>query len=428
MRFSKKIYFLLIGLVFSTVVWVYAGQPQYVPPPDFPDIPFPLDPPDGFTIPFDPLNDLPDPMEIDFPPEDPFIDLPLPPLDFPGPELEDPFPDLEPSLFPGEYLGYSVSPPSGSFLAVSPLPAAVATNTFTKLMAFPMRLPFHPAYSGTSAAKTRRTCTAATATQMIIPESKRNTVAFVNTCPYQITTRVSVGTRPVAVAGTPDGQFALVSNAGNGTFSGTVSVINIASKAVIQTINFTAPDGSVVQPTGIAVLPDGSRAYVADHQCPNSFIFIVDLTTFNVIGSIPYFCFPAAVAVTPDGSQLWVSSRGSSRVDVYDTATNAPVTGFGVTLATGIAFNPTGTRAYLAAGTSPGFIVVVDMSSYQRITSIAVGNLPHALAVTPTGRHLFVTNGLSNSVSWISTDTNTVIQTITFPNGRKDPLGLTFIR
>jgi YVTN family beta-propeller protein len=367
-------------------------------------------------------------MEMDFPPED-FPEPPdLFPPDFPDPpDLEDPFPDF-PSLFPGEDLGYSASPPSFSLTAASPGKDAIATNTFTKLMPFPMRLPFHPAYSGTSAPKTRRTCTAATATQMIIPESKKNTVAFVNTCPYQTTARVAVGILPVAVAGTPDGQFALVANAGNGNSSGTVSVINIASKSVVRTITFTAPDGSLVQPNGIAVLPDGSRAYVTDHQCQNSFIFIVDLTTFTVTGNIPYGCFPAGIAATPDGSQIWVSSRGDNRVDVFDTATNAPVVGFGISLATGIAFNPAGTRAYLAAGSSPGFIVVVDMSSYQRITSIQVGNLPHAVAVTPTGRHLFVTNALSNSISWISTDTNTVIRTLTFPNGAMHPLGLTFIR
>lgn len=427
MKFSKKTYFLLIGFVLSTVVWVYAGQPLYAPPPDLPDLPLPNDPPDLFTDPFDPINDLPEPWDIPFPPEDDDIPLPLPD-DWPDPPLpEDPFPDF-PSLFPGEELGYSASPPSLSLQAASPGQPAVATNTFTKLMPFPMRLPFPPAYSGHRAPRTGRTCSAATATQMIVPESRRNTVTFANTCPYQTTARVAVGTLPVAVAGTPDGQFALVANAGNGNTSGTVSVVNIASKAVVRTITFTAPDGSVVQPNGIAVLPDGSRAYVTDHQCQNSFIFIVDLTTFTVTGNIPYGCFPAGIAATPDGSQVWVSSRGDNRVDVFDTATNAPVAAFGVSLATGIAFNPTGTRAYLAAGSSPGFIVVVDMSSYQRITSIQVGNLPHAVAVTPTGRHLFVTNALSNSISWISTDTNTVIQTITFPNGAKHPLGLTFIR
>src|ERR1700682_5747174 len=283
MRFSKRIYFLLIGLVLSTVVWVYAGQPQYDPPPDLPDIPFPLDPPDLFDDPFDPINDFPLPDEIDFPPEDfpepPWINLPLP--DFPDPDLDDPFPDL-PSLFPGEEID-DFPPPPILPPGTRPAPAAAATNTFVKLMPFPMRLPFHPAYSGQSAPATRRNCSANTASQLLVAESKRNTVAYLSTCPYQITARVPVGMRPVAIAHTPDGTQELVANSGDGT----VSVISIAAKAVIRTIRLTAPDGSTVQPNGIAIMPDGSRAYVTDHACnsnPEAYMFIIDLSSFNVIG------------------------------------------------------------------------------------------------------------------------------------------------
>jgi YVTN family beta-propeller protein len=52
----------------------------------------------------------------------------------------------------------------------------------------------------------------------------------------------------------------------------------------------------------------------------------------------------------------------------------------------------------------------------------------HQQYASPTGRHLFVTNGLSNSISQISTITNRVIRTIKLPNGLKHPLGLTFIQ
>jgi YVTN family beta-propeller protein len=428
MGFSKKIYFLLIGLVLSSVMWVYAGQPQYVPPPDpFPDIPFPLDPPDPITDPFDPMNDFPLPPLIpDFPPEDPLDDpfnddLPIPD----PPHIDDPF-DF-PSLFPGDELDDFPPPPIIPPPGTRPAPAAAATNTFVKLMPFPMRLPFHPAYSGQSAPPTGRNCSANTASQLLVAESKGNTVAYVSTCPGQITARVPVGMQPVAIAHTPDGTQALVANSGDGT----VSVINIAAKAVIRTIPLIAPDGSTVQPNGIAILPDGSRAYVTDHACntnPEAYMFIIDLSSFTVTSAMPVGCFPASVKVTPDGSQVWVSSRGDGRVDVYDTATNAPVTAFGIQQATGIAFNPTGTRAYLAAGSTPGFIVVVDMSSYQKIAAIPVGDLPHRVAVTPTGRHVFVTNLGSNSISQINTDSNTVVRTIPLKNGAMHPLGLAFVR
>jgi YVTN family beta-propeller protein len=436
MRLSLKA-FLVVALILLTAVHVYPGdKPLYDPPPpppddfpDFPDLPdLPL-PPDPFDIPFDP-NDLPDPWELPPPPEDPWDDptgdFPLPP---PPPDIDDPFPDF-PSLFPGDNLGYSVITPDSS--GSRALDRAAATNVVTKLMPYPMRLPFIPSASGARTVAKPRVCNPSNATQLAIPESKRNTVAFLNTCPWQIVAHVPVGITPVGVAGTPDGTQALVANAGNGASSGTVSVISLANRSVTKTITFpaAAPDGSPVVPNVIAVLPDGSRAYVTSHSCnPRSFAYMIDMATLNVIGSpLSVGCYPSSIAVTPDGSQVWVSSRGDSRVDIFDTATNMPVFAFNVQLPTGIAFNPTGTTAYIGEGTSPGNVVVIDTSSYQVITRIPVGNLPHAVAVTPTGRHVFVTNGLSNSISQISTITNKVIRTIKLPNGWQHPLGITFIQ
>ena len=110
------------------------------------------------------------------------------------------------------------------------------------------------------------------------------------------------------------------------------------------------------------------------------------------------------MAVTPDGAQLWISQRLSNRVDVIDTLTNKDLFGFEVPSATGIGFNPSGTFAYLASGTSPGYIQVVNMQNYQQVTQITVGNLPHVVAVTPTGKHVFVTNLGDVTISQIDTD------------------------
>ena len=231
MRLLKKSCRSLLALICITALCLYAAGPIY-DPLDLPDPPWPDDPPDMFSDPFDPITDLPLPSEFDFPPEDPF-DEPFPDFpDFPDPPgLDDPFPDL-PSLDSGEQLGYlpwlgnSVAP---NFFSKN---HAAATNVLTKLTPFPMRLPFHPAPSGVNAARTRRVCSAATATKMIVPESKRSSVAFVETCPYRVTKRVTVGRAPIAVAGTPDGQFALVANSG----SASISILDIASATVVATI------------------------------------------------------------------------------------------------------------------------------------------------------------------------------------------------
>lgn len=431
MRLSIRTILLVIVLVLVGSRRMYSGD-QYDPLP-LPDIPFPNDPPFPFDDPFDPINDLPDPFDLPFPPEDDLPPLPDP-WDIPPPDIPDPFTLDEPSLFPDPFddlpdpFDDFPPPPLPPFppQAVPQTRALAVTNPVSKLMPFPMRIPFHPAYSGKSAPQTKPQCNAASASQLIIPESNKNRVAFFGTCPPQRTATVTVGNTPVKAAPTPDGTQVLVANAGDGT----VSVLNIASKAVTKTITLTAPDGSPVAPNNIAFLPDGSRAYVTDHACnsnPESTMFIIDMASLTVSGTFPISCFPSGLAVSPDGTQVWVASRGDSRVDVYDTATNARVFGFNVPLATGIAFNPSGSTVYLAEGNSPGFIQVIDASSYQLITRIAVGNLPHVLKVSPSGHDLFVTNGLSNNISQISTLTNTVTRTLPLPSGAQHPLGLAFI-
>lgn len=403
-----------------------SGGSQYDPPPlpDPIDVPFPNDPPDLFTIPFDPINDLPEPFEIPFPPEDPFDELPPLP-DLIPPDLLDPFD--EPSLFPDPFDDIPDLPPlflPGASAAL--LQPRAASNVVTGLMPFPMRLPFHPAYSGVSAPKTVRTCNAASAARILIAEANRNTVAFVNTCPYAITQRVTVGSGPLAVKVTPDGQFAWVTNG----VSSSISIINLSSKTVVGTIALPAFNGNPATPGSIAFTPDGSLAYVTNHDAnPGSVIFVIDVPNRKLLTTIPTDAYPASVAVTPDGSTVWVPNRGDSTITIIDTMTNTVVTRIVADYPTGVAFNPTGTRAYVAEaelGNAVGYLRVFDVSSTATIARIPVGGLPHVVKVTPSGHYVFVTNVASNSISQINPNTNTVIRTIPVPG--RHPLGLAFVK
>src|ERR1022692_689149 len=438
MRLRHKALILLF-LVFAWRGTLHSfGGNQYDPPPlpdpfDLP--PFPDDPPDLFTDPFDPINDLPDPFDIPFPPEDlpplpdPFADpdppdLPDPfdePSLFPDPfdDLPDPFEDLPPLPLPPPEFALPMAP------TVQPQPR-IASNVLTGLMPFPMRLPFHPAYSGVSAPKTVRTCHAAPATQILIAEANRNTVAFVNTCPYAITQRVTVGSGPIAVKVTPDRQFAWVTNG----VSSSISIINLSSKTVVGTIPLPPYNGDPATPGSIAFTPDGSVAYVTNHDAnPGSVIFVIDVPNRKLLTTIPTDAFPASVAVTPDGSTVWVPNRGDSTITIIDTLTNTVTARIAADYPTGVAFNPTGTRAYVAEaelGSANGYLRVFDVSSTATIARIPVGNLPHVVKVTPSGHDVFVTNLGSNSISQINPNTNTVIRTIPVPG--QHPLGLAFVR
>ncbi|HYL73573.1 MAG TPA: hypothetical protein VEU96_05180 [Bryobacteraceae bacterium] len=424
-----RFFLVLVGLFTLGVVRTHGGDQFEPPPPDLPEpeMPMPDDPTNPFTNTFDPndlpLPDFPDDLpEFPFPPDPPDLPLPLP--DYP--DDEDPFPDLEPSLFPGELID-DFPPPPVLPPGKSAGPAfAAATNTVVAKMPFPRRILFRPApafFFPYPRPTNSPTCDPANQTHLIIPESKRNSVYFLDTCPPALSSRVSVGKKPVNVKVTPDGARALVAN----SLDGTISVIDLASRTVVRTVSVPLVNNQMMQPNAMAIAPDGSRAYISSHVAvPGSFVFILDLNTFTFSATqLAVGAFPASMAITPDGTQLWVSSRGDSVVDVFDTATNEHIAGYGILLSTGVAINPTGTRAYLASGISPGSITVVDTSTFNVVANIPVGNFPHAVAVTSTGRHVYVTNALSNSISIIDASGNKVIRTINLKG--QHPLGLALV-
>lgn len=426
---------LLLVLGWSFPVRGFSG-PQFDPPPlpDPIDLPWPDDPPDILTDPFDP-NDLPEPIDIPFPDEDfpdPFDDpLPLPD----PPDLPDPFD--EPSLFPDPWDDLPdlpdlppppppIEPQFGFTAQMTETPrAAAATNAPVALMPFPMRLPFHPAYSGTDAAKAGRSCNAQLSTKLLVVETNKNTLALLNTCPFKIAQRITVGNAPLAVAVTPDAKFAWVTNG----LSSSISIVDLTSKSVAGTIALPAFNGVAATPGSIAFLPDGSLAYVTNHDAnPGSVIFVIDVPNRKLLTTIPTDAFPASVAVTPDGSQVWVPNRGDSTITVIDSLTNTVIAHVRADYPTGVAFNPTGTKAYVAEAelSGNGYVRVLDVASTNTLTRIQVGNLPHSVKVTPTGHYVFVTNLGSNNVSEINALRDKLIRNI--PVTGKHPQGLAFVK
>jgi YVTN family beta-propeller protein len=205
-----------------------------------------------------------------------------------------------------------------------------------------------------------------------------------------------------------------------------VAVTNAAQVAVIDLIaNKLKPaisiNGSV--PYAIAITPDGKTLYVAD-AVPFGGLYSIDIPS-GTVKQLPVGVFyVTSLALTPDGSRLWICNNKAD-VSVMDVLTDTLVAHLPVDSPFAVAFNHTGTRAYISSAdrANPnGTVEVYDANSYVNLASIPVGYLPHAVAVTPSGRHVFVVNSsASGSVMQISTATNSVIRT--FPVGAS-PSGL----
>jgi len=90
-----------------------------------------------------------------------------------------------------------------------------------------------------------------------VPTHKSNSVAVIDTSTDQVIAMIPVQIQPLAVAITPNGSFAYVTNSGWVFGSNSVSVIDTASNTVVVTIGV----GSF--PVGVAITPNGAFAYVA---------------------------------------------------------------------------------------------------------------------------------------------------------------------
>jgi YVTN family beta-propeller protein len=121
---------------------------------------------------------------------------------------------------------------------------------------------------------------------------------------------------------------------------------------------------------------------------------------------------PAGIAITPDGSKAYVTDANADTVTPINLTTlkpSAPIlVGDGPQ---GIAITPNGARAYVAdagaiisgqAGTIGHTVTPIDLSTDKALAPITVGNAPVGIAVTPDGSTVFVTNLNSESVTPIS--------------------------
>ncbi len=93
-----------------------------------------------------------------------------------------------------------------------------------------------------------------------------------------------------------------------------VSVIDTATNSVISTVG-------MVQPNGVAISPDGSRAYVTNNPT-NAFVSVIDTATDTVIATVAVGLNPQLLAITQDGTHVYVACFSANSVFVIDTSTN----------------------------------------------------------------------------------------------------------
>jgi YVTN family beta-propeller protein len=162
---------------------------------------------------------------------------------------------------------------------------------------------------------------------------------------------------PFGAAVTPDGLHVYVTNMeGN-----TVSVIDTAKKAIVNTITVG------IQPGGVAVTSDGLHVYVAKQTVVKAI----------VVGEVHW-----QIAITPDSRQAYLTNVQGNTVSVIDTTSLSVVNTIPAgTSPTGIAITNDGRYAYVTDSVFAvfaGSMSVIDTTKQAVIKAIDVGYEPLA--------------------------------------------------
>ena len=201
----------------------------------------------------------------------------------------------------------------------------------------------------------------------------------VNTATHAVGAPITVGSGPSAIAITPDGSTAYVTDEGTtNTAPGFVTPIDLST----NTPGTAIPVGS--GPDAIAITPNGSAAYVGNYN--DQTVTPINLVTNTAGTPIPVGGAPTSIAITPDGSTAYVGRAYESGIQL-DLTTNSIQTGASPS-GFASAITPDGATV---VGTSPQYnnVDVVNPASDTGST-VAVLNDPEGVAITPDGSTAYV--------------------------------------
>lgn len=186
------------------------------------------------------------------------------------------------------------------------------------------------------------------------------------------------------------GTFAYVAT----SFSDQVWAIDVSSLQIVEKIDV----GS--DPMGVYFSADGGQVFVTNYS--GNSVSIIDVATGRQVNVIPVGQGPGEMAIHPNGRLAYVSNSLSSTISIIDLLQRAVIDTLDVH-ADGLAISPDGSRLY-ASQRSSNALVSIETSTLNTSTPIPCNKSPHALAITPDGKRLLVTNsGANHTVTVLDT-------------------------
>ena len=287
------------------------------------------------------------------------------------------------------------------------LPRATSNTTFALVPPY-RDVPFIPVFQPPLDLPQSLDCNPSNGATTIQVHHASNTATINSGCTGALLATIPVAGAPLQADVSPDGSLAIVTS-----FNNAVNFIDLTTNTVAYTLQ-TTPD---VNPSGIVISPDGSTAYVTSFTSAlfqgTPELLIINIAQRKIVGTLPLGDFPQSVFITPDGSQVWVTHPFSSTIEIIDTLTNTQSYALLVQSSFDIAFDSTGTRAFIASGA--GNVVVIDTATYATLATVPVGQSPEELVLTPEDGMLIVSNYAGQSITLVDASAYTVLGTVSLP-------------
>jgi len=224
-----------------------------------------------------------------------------------------------------------------------------------------------------------------------------NSVTFIDTQTNAIKHTAYVGRAPHEAFFTPDGKEVWV------TIRGESHVLVLDGTTYAEKLKIETPNGPGMQ----IFSPDGKYGYVCSSFTPETdVISVADHTIVARIPQLSPFC--PNIAATADGRQVWFTLKDVGKTQVFDarppfallkTLDTGPITNHVNFVAKG-----SGTYAYVTVG-GLNQIQVFRTANFEKVATIAVGQLPHGIWPSGDGSRVYV--GLENDDQMLAIDTTT---------------------
>ena len=225
------------------------------------------------------------------------------------------------------------------------------------------------------------------------------------------------------VAASPDGKTAYVPIYGDsgvgrpGTDGTKISVIDLASRKVVHTIDF----GHGVRPHCILYDRNSGMLYVTTEL--DKTISIIDPKTLKIVGAVPTGQEQShMLALTRDGSRGYTANVGPGTVSVLDMKGRKTLAIVPISKNTQrIAISPDDSMVFTADQTKPQ-LAVIDTATNKVKTWVPLPAVGYGTAPTPDGRWLLVALRTSKQVAVVDLKTMQVAKTIDVPDGPAEVL------